>query len=128
MANLSVNPTGKGQGQSRLAGAAVPSGQVSLTPKEILDILRRRMWLIIIITTLFTVLSVGLWVIIKRLAPVYTAKGYIQVSMPLDPKIGIKMTRKEIIDIEARGFSGEGFRSLRSITQGGAFRGNLGGR
>ena len=101
MANLSVNPTGKAQGQSRLAGAAVPSGQVSLTPKEILGILRRRMWMIIIITTLFTMLSVGLWVIFKRFSPIYTAKGYIQVSMPLDPKIGARMTRKEIIDIEA---------------------------
>jgi len=102
MANLSVNPTGKAQGQSRLPGAAVPSGEVSLTPKEILGILRRRMWMIIIITTLFTMLSVGLWVIFKRFAPIYTAKGYIQVSMPLDPTIGVKMTRKEIIDIEAQ--------------------------
>ena len=102
MANLSVNPTGKAQGQSRLPGAAVPSGEVSLTPKEILGILRRRMWMIIIITTLFTMLSVGLWVIFKRFVPVYTAKGFIQVSMPLDPKLGIRMTRKEIIDIEAQ--------------------------
>ena len=101
MAKVATNLRGKTQVQPRIPGAA-QGNQVSLTPKEMIAILRRRVWMIVIITTLFTGLSVGLWFVLKRVAPSYSAKGYIQVSMPLDPKLGIRMTRKEIIDIEAQ--------------------------
>ena len=63
------------------AQTAVPA--TTFTPKEILGMLRRRMWMIIIITTLIIIASVGLWFVLLKLAPRYTSRGLIRCEPPI---------------------------------------------
>ena len=81
----------------------IPSGPASLalgiTPKEILDILRRHLFLIISLTTLGAVAGSGLWFVLRIIAPKYTARTYIEVLQPgqSDPTvIGTPMASKDI--------------------------------
>ena len=55
---------------------------VTLTPKEIVGILRRHLLLIIVFTILGTVAGGGGWFLLKTFAPKYTAKSAIQVDPP----------------------------------------------
>jgi capsular exopolysaccharide synthesis family protein len=68
------------------SGALANSG---ITPKEILDILRRHLFLIIMMTMLGIVVGVGLWIVLRKVAPKYTAKTYIEVLSPVqtDPTV-----------------------------------------
>ncbi|MFA6185627.1 MAG: polysaccharide biosynthesis tyrosine autokinase [Phycisphaerae bacterium] len=70
-----------------------------ITPKEILDILRRHMFLIIMMTILGAVVGVGLWFVLRKVAPKYTARTYIEVLSPgqSDPTIiGSPLAGKDI--------------------------------
>ncbi|MFA5292056.1 MAG: polysaccharide biosynthesis tyrosine autokinase [Phycisphaerae bacterium] len=70
-----------------------------ITPKEILDILRRHVLLICILTFLGTATGTGLWFVLKRVAPKYTAKTYIEVLSPgqTDPTvIGSPIASKDV--------------------------------
>ncbi len=94
-------PVSSGRGQTmRYSGPAfvAPTGIV-ITPKEILDILRRHVLLIIILTFCGAVAGTGLWVVLKKVAPKYTAKTFIEVLSPgqLDPtQIGTPVAAKDI--------------------------------
>jgi len=70
-----------------------------ITPKEILDILRRHVLLICILTFLGTVTGTGLWFVLVRVAPKYTARTYIEVLSPgqTDPTIiGSPVANKDV--------------------------------
>jgi capsular exopolysaccharide synthesis family protein len=64
-------------------------GAMAMTPKEIVGILRRHIWMIIIFTFLGTVLGGIGWYLCDRYIPKYTAVGGINVSSPglKDPKL-----------------------------------------
>ena len=77
--------------------AAVVAG---LTYKDVLGIFRRRMWLIIIITAVFVVLSVALWGIFLVYSPEYTSVGFIRCKMPTQKGafgMGGVIPRKDVI-------------------------------
>ncbi len=65
-------------------GMAAPgaAGAMAMTPKEIMGILRRHIWMIIGFTVLGTIIGAGLWVLCDVLIPKYTAVGGIRVSPP----------------------------------------------
>ena len=54
----------------------------SLTPKEILSILRRHLLMIIVFTFMGTIAGGGLWFVMKTLSPKYTAQTAIEVLHP----------------------------------------------
>ncbi|MBN1125983.1 MAG: polysaccharide biosynthesis tyrosine autokinase [Sedimentisphaerales bacterium] len=76
-----------GQIQPRNIGALTPPGGMRLpmattpqmTPKEMLGILRRHIWLVVILTMLMSVLSVGAWFVKKTFWPEYTASSGVEV-------------------------------------------------
>jgi capsular exopolysaccharide synthesis family protein len=72
---------------------------VAITPKEIIDTLRRHLFLIVGMTVLGAVVGVGLWYVLRIIAPKYTAMTYIEVLSPgqVDPTIiGAPIASKEI--------------------------------
>ncbi|MGD0785878.1 MAG: hypothetical protein ABR969_08680 [Sedimentisphaerales bacterium] len=79
--------------------AFAASAAIVITPKEMLDILRRHVLLIIILTFCGAVAGTGSWVILKKVAPKYTAQTFIEVLSPgqLDPtQIGAPVAAKDI--------------------------------
>ena len=62
----------------RTAGVRPPAAmQTTMTPKEIMGIMRRHVLLIIALTTLGTVIGGGLWFGFRKYFPKYTAMGAI---------------------------------------------------
>ncbi|MBL7214770.1 MAG: polysaccharide biosynthesis tyrosine autokinase [Phycisphaerae bacterium] len=63
-------------------------GTMTMTPKEIMGILRRHLWMIIIFTVLGTIIGGISWFLCDRYIPKYTAVAGIKVSPPglKDPK------------------------------------------
>jgi capsular exopolysaccharide synthesis family protein len=61
--------------------AVNPAG--AMTPKEIMGILRRHLWLIILFTVLGTVLGGASWFLLSRFMPRYTATAQIEVLPPI---------------------------------------------
>ncbi len=92
-----MNP---GQGfQNRTLPRMIPMQQGVLTPKEIMDIFRRHILLIFIFTFLGGATGTGLWFVLARIAPKYTARTYIEVLSPgqSDPTvIGSPLANKDI--------------------------------
>ncbi|MDD5134581.1 MAG: polysaccharide biosynthesis tyrosine autokinase [Phycisphaerae bacterium] len=87
-----------GQRQAVRAVSTAGAG-FNITPKEIVDILRRHLFLIISLTIVGAVFGVGLWVVLRMFAPKYTAKTYIEVLSPgqSDPTvIGTTLANKDI--------------------------------
>jgi capsular exopolysaccharide synthesis family protein len=75
------------------------SSQMMLTPKDIMSILRRHLWLIIILTFIGFIGGGTTWFLLRRYAPKYTASTYIRVLPPVetDPmKIGSPIVAKDI--------------------------------
>lgn len=97
-------PVSVGQGQAlhlplRMSAGGMTASAMSFTPKEILDALRRHLFLIISLTMLGAVVGGGLWFVLRTVAPKYTAKTYIEVLHPgqLDPTvIGTPLASKDI--------------------------------
>lgn len=76
------------------------SAHSSLTAKEVFGILRRHILLIIISTILGLVAGVGIWKLLQKYSPKYTATTYIQVlsPVPTDPMtIGTAQLQKDIL-------------------------------
>ncbi len=72
---------------------------VALTPKEVYAILRRRIWLIIILTIIGLIIAGIAWFLLFRYLPKYTAETYIRVLTPVqqDPqRIGTTRANKDI--------------------------------
>ena len=71
----------------------------------IIGMLRRRIWLLVIISVLFMVLSVVLWKVLLEYIPKYTSEGLVQVKMPVRQDIlstvGL-IPRADIIDLETK--------------------------
>ena len=66
-----------------------PSGTRSasaaaLTPKEVLGMLRRHLWLVFFLTILGTTAGGGGWYLIRRYAPLYQAERMIKVLPPIE--------------------------------------------
>ena len=88
---------------NRMAGP-VPQRRASattatLTPKEVYSILRRHLWLIIILTILGLIIAGGTWFLLLHFHPKYTAETYIRVLTPVvkDPMtIGDTRANKDI--------------------------------
>jgi capsular exopolysaccharide synthesis family protein len=88
-------------------GPAAPSGgaSTSLTAKEIIGILRRRLWLIIIITGIVTICAGVLWFVFLKTAPRYTSVGYIECKMPVPDNLLTPqrlLPRAELIELETQ--------------------------
>ena len=72
---------------------------IAFTPKEITDIFRRHLFLIISLTVLGAICGSGLWFVLRKIAPKYTATTYIEVLHPgqSDPTIiGTPLASKDI--------------------------------
>ena len=70
-----------------------------LTPKDIVAILRRHLWMIIILTCVGIIGGGVTWYLLRRYAPKYVAQGYIRVLPPVetDPmRIGSPIVGKDI--------------------------------
>ena len=59
------------------------AGGIGMTPKEIVGILRRHVWMIIIFVVLGTMIGAGLWYYYDRYLPKYTSVGTVHVDMPI---------------------------------------------
>lgn len=83
MGPAAVNPA-----LMRMAAAAPPAATVSLTPKEILGILRRHIWMIVIFTFAGFLVSSVFFFLMRRYDPKYTAMTGINVLPPItgDPR------------------------------------------
>ncbi|HOQ04039.1 MAG TPA: Wzz/FepE/Etk N-terminal domain-containing protein, partial [Anaerohalosphaeraceae bacterium] len=73
---------------SAIRMAPPPAAVVALTPKEILGILRRHIWMIVLFTITGFILGAGLYVVMLRFFPRYTASTGINVLPPVtsDPR------------------------------------------
>jgi polysaccharide biosynthesis transport protein len=66
-----------------LSGAA-PASATALTPKEVLGMLRRHVWMILFMTILGGALGTGSWYLMRRFRPLYKAEAIIKVLPPVD--------------------------------------------
>ena len=57
---------------------------MTMTPKEIVGIFRRHIWLIILFTAAGLIIGGGAWFLMQRYCPRYTANTAINVSPPID--------------------------------------------
>ncbi len=74
-----AGPGGPGPGSVRVGTAAR-----TLTPKEIVGMLRRHIWLVLFMTTLGGAAGGGGWVLVRRYAPLYKAEAILKVLPPID--------------------------------------------
>ena len=79
---ISVPATGIQAPQRRLVMPSAATG-TGMTYKDVLGILRRRMWLIIIITAVFGILSTALWYVFLVYGPEYRSVGFVRCKMPI---------------------------------------------
>lgn len=63
------------------ANAGPPAG--AMTPKEILGILRRHVFMIFVFTMIGTVVGGGAWFLLQKISPKYTSAGSIEVMPPI---------------------------------------------
>ncbi len=59
-------------------------GGSGLTPKEVVGIIRRHIWMIILLTLLGLMVGGGAWALLRRTMPRYTALAHIEVLAPID--------------------------------------------
>ncbi|MCI0499550.1 MAG: polysaccharide biosynthesis tyrosine autokinase [Planctomycetales bacterium] len=71
------------QGPSR-PGAGTAGGGMEMTPREIMGILRRHVWMIIILMIFGTVIGGGAWFLCNRYFPLYTSMRAIDVDPPIE--------------------------------------------
>ena len=96
---ISLPTTGMPSSQRRQVApsAAMETG---ITYKDVLGILRRWMWLIIIVTAVFVILSAALWCIFLVYGPEYTSVGFVRCKMPIQEGLfgmGGVIPRKDVI-------------------------------
>ncbi len=94
-------PVPSGSNAARQISHAGFAGQaaIGMTPKEMLDVLRRHILLICISIFLGASIGTALWAVLLRVAPKYTAKTYIEVLSPgqFDPSvIGTPLANKDV--------------------------------
>lgn len=93
-----IQPTGNNV--PRMAGPRPPMApQAGITPKEIVGILRRHVFMIVAFTILGTIAGGGSWFLLQRYCPKYRSVGSIEVLPPanVDPMtFGSTQTNKDI--------------------------------
>ncbi len=77
-----MQPTNKAATVRSVAGRPSLPTQMTLTPKELLGILRRHVFLIAALTVVGVIVGVGSWYLFQRYYPRFTAVGAIQVLQP----------------------------------------------
>ncbi|MCK5269785.1 MAG: hypothetical protein KAJ46_03335, partial [Sedimentisphaerales bacterium] len=98
-AEISLPATGM-QAPQRRQGVPSAAMGTGITYKDVMGILRRRMWLIIIVTTVFVILSAVLWFMFLVYSPEYTSVGFVRCKMPLQGGLfgmGGVIPRKDVI-------------------------------
>ncbi|MHC4882122.1 MAG: GumC family protein, partial [Planctomycetota bacterium] len=87
-ANMMKGPSGRPP-QGPRPPMPPAAGAMAMTPKEIVGILRRHIWMILIFTILGTIIGGGAWFLCDRYLPRYTSKRAIDVDPPinLDPRV-----------------------------------------
>jgi len=88
------------QAPQRRQGTPSAAMGAGITYKDVMGILRRRMWLIIIVTTVFVILSAALWLMFLVYSPEYTSVGFVRCKMPLQEGLfgmGGVIPRKDVI-------------------------------
>jgi succinoglycan biosynthesis transport protein ExoP len=78
----SRNPTVAGKTLKPSGAARAPAS--ALTPKEVVGMLRRHVWLVIFMTMLGSAIGVGGWYAIRRYLPLYKAEAVIKVLPPVE--------------------------------------------
>lgn len=66
------------------AGSRRGGATTALTPKEIVGMLRRHVWLILFMTTLGAAVGGGGWVLVRHYAPLYKAEAILKVLPPIE--------------------------------------------
>ena len=97
-----ARPAGPGGRPPAVAPAAEAPG---FSAKDILSLLQRRLWLIILLTFLGSIAGGGLWFYTLRTNPKYTSEGYVECRMPgLDDPLSLEQvpTRKDIIELQVQ--------------------------
>lgn len=79
---MKKNPTVSG-GKPKASGRSCASA-AALTPKEVLGMFRRHVWLIFFITLLGALAGGGGWYLVRRYLPLYRAETALQVLPPVD--------------------------------------------
>ena len=72
--------------------AALAPAKAPLTPKEVLAIFRRHVLLVILFTVLGCGVGAGIWHLLRRVLPSYTAQAYVEVLSPVQEDPTIIMT------------------------------------
>ena len=87
-ANMMKGPSGRPP-QGPRPPMPPAAGAMAMTPKEIVGILRRHIWMILIFTILGTIIGGGAWFLCNRYLPRYTSTRAIDVDPPinLDPMV-----------------------------------------
>jgi len=76
------NPTARGRRPS--PSAAATGSALALTPKEVLGMLRRHLWLILFMTVLGGALGTAGWYLMRRFKPLYQAETILKVLPPVE--------------------------------------------
>jgi len=82
--------TGQIQPTARMAAPIAPrppmaaTAQMTMTPKEIMGIFRRHIWLIILFTMAGVIIGGGAWFLMQRYFPKYSASTAINVLPPVE--------------------------------------------
>ncbi len=74
----------KAPGRRPNPSGATPASATALTPKEVLGMLRRHVWMILFMTILGGALGTGSWYLMRRFRPLYKAEAIIKVLPPVD--------------------------------------------
>ena len=87
MSNQALPNMSAGRPARRPPAPAPTTAAAGMTAKDVVGILRRRIWMIVIVTTICTGLAGVLWFVLLRTASRYTSHGYIRVKMPGQPDV-----------------------------------------
>jgi polysaccharide biosynthesis transport protein len=98
-AGVSLPATGMPSSQRRQVAPSAAT-ETGITYKDVIGILRRRMWLMIIITAVFVILGATLWCLFLVYGSEYTSVGFVRCKMPIKEGLfgmGGVIPRKDVI-------------------------------
>ncbi len=79
-----LGPTSGARGRKPNPSGTGAAATTALTPKEVFGMLRRHLWLILLMTTLGGAVGVGGWILVRRYAPLYKAEAVLKVLPPIE--------------------------------------------
>ena len=101
MAKQMTKTRGSGQGSAQGTGSAANA----ITTKEIFGIVRRRMWLIIIITCICLIAGLGLFFIMLRTHSKYTSRALIRCKTPVQEDLlmgGALIPQVQLLEVQTQ--------------------------